>query len=115
MTGMIDLSKLVTAEMKQEQAKAGLLSAFSDALQKLLDAKAAERRYDSIQTAVTYRNDPNKAFASESEALFKWRSAVWTYSGKELDKVMSGKREIPDLGAFLDEVSAACPFAWPAL
>ncbi|WP_373365131.1 hypothetical protein [Sinorhizobium medicae] len=57
-----------------------------------LDAKARERQYDVIQTAIAYRGDPNPQFSAKGEALFAWRS-VWTYSTAELVKVLAGERE----------------------
>lgn len=111
--GNINLANMVTAAMKAEQRKAALLQQFSIAIQQLLDGKAAERRYDSIQTAVTFRDDPNPIFAAESQALFAWRSAVWSYSGAELDKVMAGERVVPEIDGFLEEIILECPFAWP--
>ncbi len=83
---------------------------YSNAIQAHLDAKARERQYDGIQTAITYRDDPNPQFAAEGEALFAWRSAVWTYSTSELKKVMAGEREQPSVAEFIAELPA---FIWP--
>ncbi|KQY79180.1 hypothetical protein ASD52_02125 [Ensifer sp. Root142] len=83
---------------------------YSNAIQVHLDAKARERQYDGIQTAITYRDDPNLQFAAEGAALFAWRSVVWTYSTAELKKVMAGDREQPTVEAFITELPA---FIWP--
>lgn len=83
---------------------------YSAAIQAHMDAKARERQYDGIQTAITYRDDPNPQFAAEGEALFAWRSAVWTYSTAELQKVMTGLREQPTVETFITELPA---FIWP--
>lgn len=83
---------------------------FSRAIDRHLDATAAERQYDSIQTAVTYRDDPNPQFAAEGEALFTWRSEVWTYATAELAKVEAGERPVPTVEAFIGELPA---MAWP--
>ncbi|MDX1159423.1 hypothetical protein GOL34_30950, partial [Sinorhizobium medicae] len=80
------------------------------AIQAHLDAKARERQYDGIQTAITYRGDPNPQFSAEGEALFAWRSAVWTYSTAELVKVLAGERAEPSLEEFMAELPA---FQWP--
>ncbi len=108
-----DPAKIITAEQKAAEATAALQAVFPAAIQRHLDAKAHERHYDNIHTAIGYRNDPNLGFAAEAEALFVWRSAVWTYSTAELAKVLAGERERPSLEEFLIELDAACPFVWP--
>lgn len=86
---------------------------YSRALRIMLDAKAQERQYDGILTAVTYLDDPNPAYAAEAAALKAWRSAVWTYSLAALANVQAGTRDAPTVEDFLAEVTAACPFSWP--
>ncbi|MDX0563286.1 hypothetical protein [Sinorhizobium medicae] len=107
----VDLSKVVTAEQKASEARAALQSQYSAAIQAHLDAKARERQYDGIQTAITYRGDPNPQFSAEGEALFAWRSAVWTYSAGELTKVLVGERSQPSVEEFISELPA---FTWPS-
>ncbi|RVJ51273.1 hypothetical protein CN166_28045 [Sinorhizobium medicae] len=106
----VDLSKVVTAEQKAAEARAALQAQYSAAIQAHLDAKARERQYDGIQTAITYRGDPNPQFAAEAEALFAWRSAVWTYSTAELVKVLAGERPQPSVEDFMAELPV---FEWP--
>ena len=86
---------------------------YSVAIQAHLDAKARERQYDNIHTAIGYKDDPNANFAAEANALFAWRSAVWTFSSAELAKVMAGERAQPTIAEFMTELDAACTFAWP--
>lgn len=106
-----DPSIIVTAEHQAAEAQASLLAVFTDAVQAHLDAKAQERQYDGVHTAVGYRGDPNPAFDAEAEALFAWRSAVWTYATGELAKVQAGERSVPTLEEFIGELPA---FEWPA-
>jgi hypothetical protein len=106
----VDPSKIVTAEQKAAEAIAALQRTYTAAIQGHLDAKAREQQYDGIQTAITYRDDPNPQFAAEGAALFTWRSAVWTYSTAELAKVLSGERDRPSVEAFITELPA---FVWP--
>jgi len=88
---------------------ADLQGSYSAAIQQHLDAKARERGYDGIQTAITYRDDPNPAFAAEALALFNWRSAVWTAATAMLAAVN------PASPPTIEAVLAALPaFAWPA-
>ena len=105
-----DASIIVTAEQKAAEQRSGLEAMFSSAIQTHLDNTARQRRYDSIHTAISYRGDANPVFASEAAALFVWRSAVWTYSTAELDKVMAGERDIPTVDAFLAELP---DIVWP--
>ncbi len=86
---------------------------YSNAIQAMMDAKARERQYDGIQSAITYRGDGNARFAVEAEALFAWRSAVWTYATAQLAAVMAGSRTQPTVADFVDEVQTNCPFSWP--
>lgn len=83
---------------------------FTAAIQAHLDATANHGQYDGIQTAITYRDDPNPRYAAEGLALFNWRSAVWTYATAELDKVTTGQREIPTVDEFIAELPS---FDWP--
>lgn len=101
---------IVTAEEKAARQRAALKLAMEAAIQRHLDATAALRSYDGIQTAVTYRDDPNPQFAAEGQALFEWRSEVWTYATAELAKVEGGERSVPSVAAFIGELPA---MVWP--
>jgi hypothetical protein len=79
----------------------------------MLDAKAQERSYDSIATAVSYRDDPNATYAAEGTALFNWRSSVWVYTYAQLAAVQAGTRAQPTVADFVTEVGQNCPFEWP--
>ncbi len=106
-----DASIIITAEQKAEQQRAALQAQFSGAIQTHLDITASQRRYDSIHTAISYRDDPNPIFAAEAATLFAWRSAVWTYATDELDKVVAGQRTIPTVEEFLAELPQ---LVWPS-
>lgn len=109
----VDTGKIITADDKASKARAELLASFSSAIQAMLDAKARERSYDSIATAVSYRDDPNATYAAEGSALFDWRSAVWTYAYAQLAAVTAGTRTQPTVADFVTEVEQNCPFSWP--
>ena len=104
----IDFSMLITAEHKAAEARAETLAIYQSAIQGHLDAKARERQYDNIQTAVTYRDDPNPVFAAEAAALFAWRSAVWTAAYAMLDEVDEGSP--PTVEAVIAELPT---LTWP--
>lgn len=106
----IDLTRLVTAEGKQAAAYASIIASHTAAIQMHLDATAQQRQYDGIQTAVSYRDDPNPQFAAEAEALFVWRSAVWTYANAELENVQSGARIHPGIDELIGELPE---LVWP--
>ena len=80
------------------------------AIQQFMNAKARERGYDSMTTAVTYAGDKHATFAAEAAALKDWRSDVWVYSLAELAKVIAKERPIPTIAEFLAELPA---FSWP--
>lgn len=84
-------------------------SRYLAAIDVLLNAKARERHYDSIATAVSYIDDPNPVFAREAKALFDWRSTVWTYATDQFTALANGGT-LPTLEAFLAAVPA---FTWP--
>ena len=91
---------------------AQLVAAGGALVQAHLDATARERRYDGIQTAVSYRDDPNPVFAAEGQALFAWRSAVWTAALAILADVEAGTRPLPAAEAFIGELPA---MVWPEI
>lgn len=106
-----DPSIIITPEQKAAEARAELRQQMTNAVQSHLDATARERDYDSIQSAITYRDDPNPQFAAEGKALFEWRSDVWTYAVNQLSKVEAGERSPPESSeAFIMELPA---FTWP--
>lgn len=103
----------ITADQRAAEQQWQLLGMYSSAMQGMLDAKAQERQYDSMLTAVSYLDDPNPAYAAEAAALKAHRSAVWTYALAALADVQAGVRTAPPIEDFLAEVAAACPFSWP--
>lgn len=74
-----------------------LLALLTAALQGELDARARALGYDDIKTAITYRGDPNPKFDAEAQALFVWRSAVWTQAYALLAQVQQGQAQFPTI------------------
>jgi len=66
-------------------------------LQAHMDGVARTYGYDDIKTAITYRGDPNPKFAAEAEALFEYRSGVWTTAYAYLARVQAGEVSFPTL------------------
>lgn len=83
------------------------------AVQAMLDAKAGERQYDSVASAVSYVTSTNPAWQAEALALRDWRDAVWVFVFSALAAVQAEKRVAPSVTGLLAEIEAACPFAWP--
>ncbi len=107
----IDLSKMVTAEQKQQEQVDAIVAQYRAAIQSMIDQTANERQYDDGNSLASYVNSTVPEWASEAQAFVLWRDQVWTYSLGELEKVKKGQREQPSAGDFLAELPA---FAWPA-
>lgn len=82
----------------------------ADVIQRHLDATAQMRSYDSIHTAVGYRGDPNPVFDAEAQALFIWRSDVWTAGLAIMADVAAGERPMPGEAEIIGELPA---ISWP--
>ncbi|WP_370642358.1 hypothetical protein [Afifella sp. H1R] len=106
----VEADRVVKARGKRALTVDELMPRYGTAIQAHLDAVAAERRYDGIQTGVSYRDDPRPKFAAEGEALFAWRSAVWGYAMDELGKVQAGERPVVTPAEFVAELPS---FVWP--
>jgi hypothetical protein len=87
------------------------LADYKAAIERLLDAKAQYRRYDSAVSIATYVGSTNASWAAEAAAFVAWRDSVWTYAYAELDKVMSGLRPQPTVAGFIAELPS---MSWPA-
>lgn len=87
---------------------------YAAAIQTVLDAKAAERGYDSIASAATYVGSTVPQFAAEGLAMRDWRDGAWVFAYAQLALVAAGERAQPTIAEFLDELTLAVPFAWPA-
>lgn len=100
----LDLTQLVTAEMKAAQAQAGAVERFRAAIQSHVDASAIAKNYDSGNSLASYVSSTNPEWASEATAFVAWRDAVWAYAYAELDRVMAGEREQPSVEDFIGEL-----------
>lgn len=80
------------------------------AVQLMLDAKAKERRYDSILSACTYATSTQPKFQAEGQACVVWRDAVWACCYDLMDQVHTGQIPQPTV----DELVAMLPaMEWP--
>ena len=99
---MLDFSKVITKEMKQEAALANLRKQFESATQDFMDGKAQEMGYDSLLTAISYAEEPEvEQFQEEGRAFRAWRSRVWAYAHEQLRQVMAGEKAQPTVEDFV--------------
>lgn len=83
---------------------------YVSAVQKMLDAKAQERRYDNILSACTYATSSKPKFQAEGQACVAWRDAVWEKCYQLMADVDSGSLAQPAI----DELLAMLPsMEWP--
>jgi len=76
-----------------------------DAVQMRLDAHAQALGYDSILSAVSYRDSAVVSFRDEGLAFSAWRDACWEHCYSGLADVQAGLRELPTI----DELLAGLP------
>lgn len=86
------------------------VSHYARAIQDHLDRTARERQYESILSAITYRDDPNPQFAAEAAALFEWRSAVWSAAVVMMEQVGSSGDPPPTIEQVVEMLPT---FEWP--
>lgn len=106
----IDLSQLVTAEMKVEAARAAMLARFEAAIQSHIDATVSARRYRDGFALAGYASSTMPQFAAEAQAFVAWRDAVWLHAYAEIDRVTAGARQAPAVEEFITELPS---MVWP--
>lgn len=80
---------------------------YADAIQQHMDNAAQTFGYDSVQTAVTYAEEPAwPKFQQEGRGFRAWRSLVWAYTYEQLAQVQGGMREQPTIADFIMELPA---------
>jgi hypothetical protein len=83
---------------------------YVDAIQSMLDAKVAERRYLSILSACSYANSTSPTFKAEADACLAWRDAVWLKAYAVFDQVTAGTMLQPTIPELLEMLPA---LTWP--
>src|SRR5690554_6629576 len=86
------------------------LPVYRFAIQRMLEARAAERQYDSAISIATYTNSSVPQWAAEAQAFVVWRDAVWAYAYAELERVQNGQRPAPSVEQFLAKLPV---LEWP--
>lgn len=78
---------------------------YVDAIQRHMDNAAQTFGYDSVQTAVTYAEEPAwPKFQLEGQGFRAWRSLVWAYAYQQLALVTSGQRTQPSILELIEEL-----------
>lgn len=108
----IDLSRMVTAEQKQQEQVAAVVAQYRAAIQAMIDRTASERQYDDGNSLASYVSSTVPDWAAEAQAFVIWRDQIWSYALGELEKVQTGQRSQPSVQNFLAELQM---FEWPTL
>lgn len=75
------------AELSQDE----LMSRYETAVQGKLNSAAIAAKYDSIENAVSYAEEPSvPKFQMDGKAFRTWRSLVWAYAYDQLALVLAG-------------------------
>lgn len=106
----IDLSQLVTAEMKAAEAQAAMLARYEAAIQQHIDGASQGRGYRDGFALAGYVASGVAQWAAEAQAFVVWRDAVWLHAHAELAKVTAGARTVPGMEEFIGELPA---IVWP--
>lgn len=90
------------ASLNTTPAEAGTYEA---AVTELLDNAAIAAGYDSINTVISYAEEPAvPKFQEDGKRFRAWRSLVWAYAYEQLALVNSGGRTQPTVAEFLAEL-----------
>lgn len=82
---------------------------FTNAVQKRLDDFARSHNYDGILSLCTYATDPSPRFALEGQRGVDLRSSTWAACYQIMADVEAGKRPIPTIDEFINELP---PLSW---
>jgi hypothetical protein len=85
----------VVPEKPLEVIQRELEKHYTNLIQSLLDKEAQKLGYDNCLSVCSYMDTGVQKFDDEGSCFRKWRSAVWNTGYEILDKVKSGKMEIP--------------------
>lgn len=72
-------------------------------IQSILNLKAKEHNYDTIDTACSYASVENP-FQQESKNFVAWRGNVWAYCYEILNAVKNGEMAIPTIEELIKEL-----------
>jgi hypothetical protein len=102
-TGSVSDGVLTLTYTKRPKTNEEISETVTRAVQAHMNAKAAERNYDSIDTACLYAATPN-TYQAESQAYLDWRAACWDYCYAEQAKMVAGQRPLVTMAEFIAEL-----------
>lgn len=88
----------------QEEIEQQIQKQLTDAVQRVLDAKAQELNYDSCLSVCSYIDTGVARFDAEGRAFRAWRSAAWAKGYEILAQVQAGERGIPTEAELIAEL-----------
>ena len=89
--------------INKEKLSIARLNEISNAIQKMLDDKAKEYRYDNIMSVRSYAGYAN-SFQTEAQVLAIWAADCWAKAGEIEQDVITGKRQLPTVNEILAEM-----------
>lgn len=102
--------------VEPEKSIAELQADFEKGIQAFMDSEARKAGYDSLSTAISYaEEDSVPRFQIDGKSFRKWRSLVWDYSYRELQKFFNGERKMTVLPEFLNELPLRAPVNYAEL
>lgn len=97
--------QLIVRQFQQpEPTKEEIQKQLTDAVQRVLDAKAQELNYDSCLSVCSYIDTGVPKFDAEGKAFRAWRSQVWAKGYEILAQVQAGERGIPTEAELIAEL-----------
>ena len=106
----IDLSKLITSEMKAVAARSDASSRIEAAVERHVDQIAQARGYRNGSTLASYGSSTMPRWAAEAAIFVEWRDAVWRRAFVEMEAVKAGADEPKSVAAIVGEMPL---IAWP--
>lgn len=79
-------------------------------LSKYIDEVAAQRKYDSALSCVSYISSANQAWKLEAITFIAWRDAVFLYTIDQITLMESDSRSVPTFDEFKTELPT---IVWP--
>lgn len=89
-----------------------MVDAYTKALEKAIDDKAAERSYSSAISCASYKDSTNAQWSAEAVAFIVWRDNCYEYSYDYLAQAQGGQIPNPSIDNFIAGLPA---MEWPTV
>lgn len=94
----------------EAQAPQRMTAQFTEALEKAINDKAAEKSYSSGVSCASYSDSTNAQWAAEAQSFIDWRDRCYEYGYNYLAEAQGGQIPNPNLEDFL---SGLPTMEWP--